>query len=49
METKLERCAYRRCNVEFTPSGDRRFCSERCRQAAAYARRRTATGARRSH
>jgi hypothetical protein len=46
METKLERCSYRRCKNEFTPHGDRRFCSERCQQAAAYGRRRTAKGPR---
>jgi hypothetical protein len=43
---KLERCARRGCKNEFEPSGDRRFCTERCQQAAAYARRRTATGPR---
>ena len=46
METKFERCAYRRCSNEFTPHGQRRFCSERCQQAAAYGQRRTAKGPR---
>ena len=47
METKLERCAYRRCKNEFVPHGQQRFCSERCQQDAAYGRRRTAKGPRR--
>jgi hypothetical protein len=46
METEFERCAYRHCKNEFTPHGDRRFCSERCQQAAAYGR---AGGLQRGH